>query len=114
MLLAADNDPVQAFATDRPNQALEPEGAKACATARGASSDQVQQVLHRAFIARFGPSRQADGICDSERHAHSAASGDAGLGKGKSTQAARRLGTALEIRLLPSRSVFSRNSMPQE
>src|SRR6476660_109690 len=30
--------------------------------------DQVEQVLHRAFIARFGPSRQADGIYDSDRH----------------------------------------------
>src|SRR6478672_7781000 len=29
--------------------------------------DQVEQVLHRAFIARFGPSRQADGIYDSDR-----------------------------------------------
>src|SRR3954451_9051627 len=28
--------------------------------------DQVEQVPHRAFIARFGPSRQADGICDSD------------------------------------------------
>src|SRR4029079_2166031 len=29
--------------------------------------DQVEQVPHRAFITRFGPSRQADGICDSDR-----------------------------------------------
>src|SRR6476620_9596288 len=29
--------------------------------------DQVEQVPHRAFIARFGPSRQADGIYDSDR-----------------------------------------------
>ena len=28
--------------------------------------DQAEQVPHRAFIARFGPSRQADGICDSD------------------------------------------------
>src|SRR6478672_4057037 len=28
--------------------------------------DQVEQVPHRAFIARFGPSRQADGIYDSD------------------------------------------------
>src|SRR6478736_1712569 len=31
--------------------------------------DQVEQVAHRAFITRFGPSGQADGICGS----HSAA-----------------------------------------
>ena len=30
--------------------------------------DQVEQVLHRAFIARFGASRQADGIYDSDRY----------------------------------------------
>src|SRR3954447_22543312 len=29
--------------------------------------DEVEQVPHRSFIARFGPSRQADGICDSDR-----------------------------------------------
>ena len=29
--------------------------------------DQAEQVLHRAFIAQFGPSRQADGIYDSDR-----------------------------------------------
>ena len=29
--------------------------------------DQAEQVPHRAFIARFGPSRQADGICGSYR-----------------------------------------------
>src|SRR6478672_6717798 len=28
--------------------------------------DQVEQILHRAFIARFGASRQADGIYDSD------------------------------------------------
>src|SRR3954452_10950805 len=28
--------------------------------------DQAEQVPHRAFITRFGPSRQADGICDSD------------------------------------------------
>jgi hypothetical protein len=31
--------------------------------------DQVEQVLHRAFLARFGRSRQADGIYDSDRSA---------------------------------------------
>ena len=31
--------------------------------------DQVEQVLHRAFIARFGPSRQAHGIYDSDNEA---------------------------------------------
>src|SRR6476660_6504437 len=31
--------------------------------------DQAEQVPHRAFIARFGPSRQADGICDSDNMA---------------------------------------------
>src|SRR4051812_41984373 len=30
--------------------------------------DQVEQILHRAFIARFGASRQADGIYDSDTH----------------------------------------------
>ena len=29
--------------------------------------DQVEQVTHRTFITRFGPSRQADGIYDSDR-----------------------------------------------
>src|SRR4029078_9825887 len=29
--------------------------------------DQVEQVAHGAFIARFGRSRQADGICGSHR-----------------------------------------------
>src|SRR6476469_171534 len=29
--------------------------------------DQVEQVAHRAFITRFGPSGQADGICGSHR-----------------------------------------------
>src|SRR6478735_11636712 len=29
--------------------------------------DQAEQVPHRAFIARFGRSRQADGICGSHR-----------------------------------------------
>src|SRR3954453_2268161 len=28
--------------------------------------DQVEQVTHRTFITRFGPSRQADGIYDSD------------------------------------------------
>ena len=27
---------------------------------------QRQKPAHRAFITRFGPSRQADGICDSD------------------------------------------------
>src|SRR6476661_37794 len=29
--------------------------------------DQVEQVTHRTYITRFGPSRQADGISDSDR-----------------------------------------------
>ena len=39
-----------------------PEGAKAC---EEHPPDQVEQVAHRAFITRFGPSGQADGICGS-------------------------------------------------
>ena len=40
---------------------------QATSSSQGQPPEQVEQVTHRAFITRFGPSRQADGIYDSDR-----------------------------------------------